>query len=309
MKFNKLIIPMIAMALLSACNNNPTPSNSVNSGDSTVSVDSSTSQGGESITPSTPSITPTNYYQNITASSGAPLLAQLHDLITSTHTYYTSYNDCKYSSNLIHTDKYDDSHLTEFYSQSAWQIEDANATSSGHLNREHVWPKANSNGLWNNETVGGGADLHHVRPTEYNINSTRGNNEYGVVSNRDSNKVYATTTSSTKVHAGYLGGGVFEPLDSVKGDVARIVMYVYTHYNSYKNLPGATTNGSGNPSYFGSLPISSNVSGGFSLLINWNNSDPVSQQEIDRNNYLFNMEHNRNPFIDHPEYATSIWAS
>lgn len=305
MKLNKIIIPVVALIILSGCSNpNPAGDSQTSIGDSTTSTSVDTSTSSEPST--TPSVTPETYYDNITAKKGAPLLAQIHDLITTTHTRYTSYEDCKDSDKLIKSDNYDTNHITEFYSQTSWVKEYANATSSGHLNREHLWCQANSSGLWGKE--GGGSDMHHIRPTEYSINNKRGNCLYGVVSNRDSSKAYADS-SSGKIHAGYLKSGIFEPLDSVKGDVARIVMYVFTHYNSYSNLPGATTNGPGNSEYFGKLNITQNVSGGFALLLKWNNSDPVSEREKARNNYVFTLEGNRNPFIDHPEYASAIWSA
>ena len=272
------------------------------------------------------------YYNDITATSGKQLAAQLHDLITSTHRYYTSYDDNGKNLYQQQTDKYYENgsavngYIYEFYSGVKWpNAWDANAGSTtGGYNREHCWCQSNSvptgsnTQLWG--TTGGGSDMHHLRPTENRINSTRGNDRYGTVSNRDSNKAYATYGSSTTYHAGYSGGDTFEPLDSKKGDVARIIMYVYLHYNSYtvSDLFGSygTTNGNGSSSYFATSLLSltktmnaNSETAALTMLLNWNTSDPVDEIEQRRNEQVAIYQGNRNPFIDNSNYANLIWGS
>lgn len=247
----------------------------------------------------------TDYYSPITATGGNALLGQVHDLITTTHKKYTSYDDCKNPAYVKQTDPGTGGALMEFYAQanlsSTWQ-----SGATGTWNREHVWCQSLSNGLWG--TSGGGADLHHIRPTESRVNSARGNNKYGEVSTKT--EVWYRDASGTSIAlAGYNSGGVFEPKDSVKGDVARIVMYVYTHYNTYANVYG-TTNGSG--SYFGTLKFTnimsaSSESAAISMLLDWNKKDPVDQIELTRNEAVYAIQGNRNPFIDNPDYADAIW--
>ncbi|MDE7108218.1 MAG: endonuclease, partial [Clostridiales bacterium] len=109
---------------------------------------------------------------------------------------------------------------------------------------------------------------------------------------------------------GHVNSSAFEPLDKVKGDVARIVLYVYTHYNTYANVHG-TTNGK-QSGVFGTLQFTnimapSSESAAIQLLIEWNAMDPVDQIEITRNDEVYKIQGNRNPFIDHPEYVNAIW--
>ena len=320
-KLKFLIVP-VALFVITSCGP-AVPSNDIASNDiaSNVSADTSistsvdVSTSGSSSNPSV-SNDSGNYYNSLSATNGNELLGQLHDLITSTHNRYLSYNDCKYSSNLVKSDPYinngviDKTGLNEFYSQAKWAVEDANATSATHLNREHVWPQSISNGLWG--TAGGGADLHHLRPAEYKINGQRGNKLYGNIgSNRDSYKAYANGSSQNYL-AGYCSS-IFEPLDNVKGDVARIIMYLYVHYNSYSNVYGKT-NGSGSSEYFGSLSLTGVISASSeanarALLIKWSNDDPVDIRESTRNNAVYALQGNRNPFIDHPEYMSAIFAA
>lgn len=266
------------------------------------------------------------YYQGITAASGKPLAGQLHDLITSTHKTYTTYDDNGKNGHQKQTDRYYENgspvngYIYEFYSGVKWPdgwSSNAGSTSGGY-NREHVWCQSHSTGLWG--TTGGGADMHHIRPSETRLNSTRGNNPFGEVSNRESNKVYAKFGSNpTYALGGYQAGGTFEPLDNKKGDVARIVLYLYLHYNSYSVsslFDGyASTNGdNGSSSYFAStlLPLTNITANNteedaLRMLLRWNSSDPVDDIERRRNDKVATYQGNRNPFIDNSNYANLIW--
>lgn len=247
-----------------------------------------------------------SYYAGITATSGKQLLGQIHDLITKTHTKYTSYNDCKNTTIIKTTDAGSKSgYVMEFYSQAdiagTW-----GSGNQGTWNREHVWPQSLSNDMWGQSN--GGSDLHHIRPVETGLNSARGNNKFDEVSGGKA-VYYEDSNNKNVAIGGYVASGEFEPLDFVKGDVARIVMYVYTHYNTYSNV-GGTTNGSGGA--FGTLKFSNVIGAGsedacIDLLLKWNREDPVDDIERNRNDAVYKIQGNRNPFIDHPEYADKIW--
>lgn len=266
------------------------------------------------------------YYQDITARSGKPLAGQLHDLITSTHRTYTTYDDNGKKGYQKQTDRYYENgspvsgYIYEFYSGVKWPDEwDANAGSTnGGYNREHVWCQSKSTGLWG--TTGGGADMHHIRPSETRLNSARGNNPFGEVPNRESYKTYAKFGNDpTYALGGYVSGGTFEPLDNKKGDVARIVLYLYLHYNSYSVsslFDGyASTNGNnGSSSYFATtlMPLTNITANNteedaLKMLLRWNSSDPVDDIERRRNDKVATYQGNRNPFIDNSDYANLIW--
>ena len=151
-------------------------------------------------------------------------------------------------------------------------------------NREHVWCQSLSNDNWG--TTEGGTDLLHLRPT-YNVaNSTRNNFPYG-----DVNKTSPKYCEGFLF--GYLTGGYFEPLDCVKGDVARIIMYVWTTYNGYKN--------------YNSLNILSVIKD-YNTLLSWHTMDKPDMLEGNRNDYVqTSRQENRNPFVDHPELAWKIF--
>lgn len=250
------------------------------------------------------SVAATDYYTSITATGGNALLGQVHDLITSSHTKYASYAECR-DLGPTTDPALSGTGVVEFYTHET--ITTFSGT-RGTWNREHVWAQANTGGLWG--TSGAGSDLHHIRPAEAQLNNDRGNKKYGEVTN-GSEAWSKTTSGANSKLGGHMSGNTFEPLDNVKGDVARIVMYLYTHYNTYSNVYG-TTNGNGSSSYFGTLKFTQIISASteseaISLLLEWNESDPVDQIERTRNEEAFKVQGNRNAFIDHPEYADAIW--
>lgn len=151
-------------------------------------------------------------------------------------------------------------------------------------NREHVWCQSRSNDNWGTDE--GGVDLLHLRPT-YNVaNSTRNNFPYG-----DTNHTNPKTTEGC--FYGYLVNGYFEPLDCVKGDVARIIMYVWTIYDGYKN--------------YNSLSIP-NIIRDYDTLLRWHTLDKPDALEGNRNDYVqTSRQKNRNPYVDHPELAWKIF--
>lgn len=161
-----------------------------------------------------------------------------------------------------------------------------NAASS--WNREHVWPQSNSRGNkgqhWG--TSEAGTDILHIRPTYNTTNSVRGNDKYG-----NTNK--SNPLNYNGMPYGYNSGSVFEPLDSVKGDVARIIMYVWTAYYDYYDDTG--------------LLITKTFTD-YDTLLEWHMLDKPDVSEGYRNDYSqTSRQKNRNPFVDHPEYAWKIF--
>lgn len=243
-----------------------------------------------------------NYYSSITANGGTALLGQLHDLIVSTHNTYTSYDDCK-GTKVQQTDPGPNGGVLEFYTQQS--IMKFSGT-TGTWNREHVWAQSLSNGLWG--TSGGGSDMHHIRPSEAKLNGNRGNKKYGEVGSSGSEEWSYNTDGSKVALGGHSSSSTFEPLDNVKGDVARIVMYVYTHYNNASNVGGTKESSKTH----GNLPITNIISASSSdvawqMLLKWNKLDPVDEIERTRNEAVYGIQGNRNPFIDNESYADAIW--
>ena len=161
-----------------------------------------------------------------------------------------------------------------------------NASSNSTWNREHVWPQSLSNDYWGKTK--GGADLLHIRPTYGSTNSSRGNTPYG-------NTDHTTVKNFNNMVWGYTGGGYFEPLDVVKGDVARIIMYLWTAYYAYKST---------------SMLDILDVFESYDTLLEWHTMDKPDMLEGNRNNYAEDsIQRNRNPFVDHPELAWKIFGN
>lgn len=248
-----------------------------------------------------------DYYDGLSATSGTALLGELHDLSVTKHTSYNSYSGVS-TTNCIKTDPYQDTaYVMDFYSGAPTQN---TITSSGTVgwNREHVWCQDLSNGLYGKS--GAGADIQHIRPTIPSLNSDRGNKKYGELNNSGTAST-ATDVNGNTAYGGYYSGSTFQPMNNKKGDAARIVMYLYMHYNKATNISG-TKDDVNHPDYFGTLNFthvmaSSTESAAIQLLLSWNAADPVDSIEILRNNEAAKITGCRNPFIDHAEYANLIW--
>lgn len=158
-------------------------------------------------------------------------------------------------------------------------------------NREHSVPKS-----WFNDATPMYTDLFHLYPTDGWVNNKRGNLPLGEVNNPS-----WTSTNGSKVGpcvtAGY-NGTVFEPNDAYKGDLARTYFYMTVCYMD-KNLGYEQSMFTG-----GSLkPWALN------MLLRWHEDDPVSLKEYERNNAVYALQGNRNPFIDFPELVDKIFGA
>lgn len=151
-------------------------------------------------------------------------------------------------------------------------------------NREHVYAKNLGVPILDDNTPSAGTDAHHIRTADVDRNALRGN------------KKFATGSGNSSVV-----GANWYPGDEWKGDVARMMMYMYLRYPTQCKPTGVGT---------GSVVTTDTNM--VQLFLQWNAEDPVSQYEDNRNTYLGNSSNtngqgNRNPFIDNPYLATRIW--
>lgn len=171
----------------------------------------------------------------------------------------------------------------------------SNTGYGGNVSREHVWPKSHATF----HQSGGGSDLHHLRPEDAQVNSRRWNYTMGNVKSTVSNPT--TYDYDGKVVLWYSSDKyLVEVPDYVKGDVARILLYVYVRWeepNLFMNDPGAKP-GPGDEKNDGIKVIES-----LDTLLEWCELDPVDTWEMKRNDEVQNIQGNRNVFIDYPEYS------
>ncbi len=233
---------------------------------------------------------------NVKGKSGEELLNGLSLLMSSTQDKITTYNELKTNIALTDADPMNDENIITLYARNSISSDWANATV---WNREHVWCQSLANGLYGdlNKNIGAGTDIHHLRPALNTYNSTRGNTPYGVIEDKSTGKRLGDTDN-------FYTSTIFEPSDEIKGDVARVLMYVYTRYS---NTLSSSENELGTR---GDLKISNVVytsentdTAAWNLLLSWNELDPVNHLEMERNNNAQDIEGNRNVFIDHPEFS------
>jgi len=155
------------------------------------------------------------------------------------------------------------------------------------------------------------SDVQHVYPTDGKVNSIHNDWAFGKVNvasyiSQNGSKLGSATNSG---YAAGFAGTVFEPIDEFKGDIARVYLYFATRYED-QMASFYTTNTAVDCRVMFDGTSDHVFSNTFlNILLTWHLQDPVSTKEIVRNNASFTHQNNRNPYIDHPEYVTSIWGS
>ncbi|MEU9550348.1 endonuclease [Streptomyces werraensis] len=224
------------------------------------------------------------YYDAAAGKTGTALKSALHTIISDQTKL--SYSAVWEALKVTDQDPDNSSNVILLYSGIS-RSKTLNGGDVGDWNREHVWAK--SHGDFGTST-GPGTDLHHLRPEDVQVNSIRGNKDFDNGGGSFTNSGGSLTDSNS-----------FEPRDAVKGDVARMILYMAVRYEGTDGWPDlepndTVTNGT-NP-YHGRL----------SVLKQWHQQDPPSAFEVNRNDVIFaSYQHNRNPFIDHPEWVEAIW--
>ena len=250
---------------------------------------------------------PAGYYNGTEGLTGATLKTKLSEIITAGHKdngydglyngYPTTDSDHFYENDGTVLDMYSENPTgTDPYTYRHGIKKCGNYSVEGDCyNREHIVPQS----FFNQQSPMRG-DIHFVRPTDGKVNGMRSNYPFGAV-----NSPSFTSKNGTKVgpssSPGY-GGTVAEPIDEFKGDIARMVFYFVTRYES-RLSSFSTGNMLGGSPYPGLQAWEKDV------LLAWSIQDPVSPTEIERNNASYVFQKNRNPFIDHPEWVQLIWGS
>jgi endonuclease I len=164
--------------------------------------------------------------------------------------------------------------------------------------REHSFPKS-----WFDDQAPMNTDLFHIFPADQYVNNMHSNFPFAVVGTATAVSLNGSKKGSCAT-TGYTGT-VFEPIDAYKGDFARAYFYMATRYQNviatwpaYDPMAEAVLDGTSYPAF---------KTWYLNMLIAWHNQDPVSAKEVARNDSVYKLQLNRNPFIDHPEYVASVW--
>jgi len=243
---------------------------------------------------------PAGYYDSAAGLTGSALQQALHDIIDN-HTVAT-YTDLW--THFQSTDKRSDGKVWDMYSDIpsgtpaylytfvANQCGDYNSEGDCY-NREHSFPKS----WFGGEVSPMYTDLFHLYPTDGWVNGKRGNLPFGITSSA----TWTSTNGSKLGNCSYTGYSyeIFEPVNAYKGDFARSYFYMAVRYY------GEDSGWPGSDMVTGSQP----KAWALKMLMEWDVADPVSPKETSRNNAVYAIQGNRNPFIDNTSYANLIWGS
>lgn len=235
---------------------------------------------------------PAGYYSSLNGKADANLKTALFNLINK-HTEVSSYSALP--SYFRQTDvRPGTDYWWDMYSNMSVAT---NITFGTYMNREHSLPKS----WWGGDTdIPAYVDLFHLYPAEAKANVAKSNYPLGELI--AGGKV-TFDNGVSQVGTGVNSGGasyVFEPADEYKGDFARTYFYMVT---AYQNMDWVTTWQVKNGTY------PSLQQWAIDLLLKWHRNDPVSQKEINRNEAVYKIQNNRNPYIDNPELAEYIWGN
>lgn len=262
-----------------------------------VDNDFTTAAFGTPLNPTFGNVTssaPSNYYTSLEGLSGAALKQGLQDIIANPDIVHAhNYGDIIEILKNADQNPLNSNQVWLMYVEQGRAKLDFQTSSSnvGSWNREHIYPQSRGGfanatsetpdgiAIWLptnvDDIIAGHADAHHLRAEDGPENSTRSNKDYGLT--------------------GY--NGPIGNQSSWKGDVARSVFYMAVRYNSL-----SVVNGDIADTTVGQL-------GDLSSLLQWNVSDPKDDFEMNRNNYIYTWQVNRNPFIDYPNLADYIWGA
>ncbi|MEO3755635.1 endonuclease [Streptomyces sp. B6B3] len=239
----------------------------------------------ESVGTTAPVLEQDDYYADAAGLTGEALRDALHDIVstgTSTLTYDEVWDALKDTDQ----DPADPGSVVLFYTGESRDA-DLNGGDVGDWNREHVW--AQSHGDFGT-SPGPGTDVHHLRPSDVQVNSYRGNLDFD-----DGGSPVSAAPGN------YADADSWEARDEDKGDVARMILYMAVRYEGGDGFPDLEVNDqvdNGGEPYMGRL----------STLLEWHEQDPPDAFETRRNEVIYtDYQHNRNPFIDHPEWAAEIF--
>ena len=243
---------------------------------------------------------PTGYYDAAQGKNQAELKTSLHNLIRN-HTFlvydistsiwwYTYFKATDWNSiGGYFWDMYSDNKRSTY--------------NSSLMNREHCMPRSWWGDSSSYPSYDANGDLVNLSPADAEANTVKSNLPLGIVGTATYTNGVVKVGNNT-FPGGYTGPA-FEPANEYKGDFARTYLYMVTCYEDYSiywHGTGTETMLNG-----GTYPVFKQWA--INMLLKWNSDDPVSDKERNRNEGVYSVQHNRNPFIDHPELADFIWGT
>lgn len=251
---------------------------------------------------------PSGFYKSVKDLEGDSLKLKLHHLIRNHKTF--TYDEVYSIIEKTDQDPYDTMNVVLLYTGRSmnrkykdhggrYEYKKHGYTYQDAWNREHVWPKSFG---FPNEKDTAFTDLHHIRPADRTINSNRNNRSFDYAT-----EPFFDNNGEVETECYKSDEWTWEPPDVVKGDIARMVLYMAARYEGYE-LDGSIVQ---DLEVVDSIPSKGSHDpklGKLSTLLEWHIQDPVDNWERRRNDIIFRKyQGNRNPFIDHPEFVGRIW--
>lgn len=239
---------------------------------------------------------PQGYYHNADNKKGAELKTSLHEIIS--HASMLPYGFGKGGTwwAFSQIDCKSNGEIYDIYSNNQrYYTDTVNYTAVSGMHIGHAIPAS----WWAANFNDASADLHNLMPVDGDANYAKSYYPLGEVGSNVTFNNHLSKVGNNTV-AGY-NGLAFEPDDEFKGDLARIYFYMVTKYEHMANLWQSPM--TQNNTYPTLEPWAVN------LLLQWHRQDPVSQKELDRNEAIFQLQGNRNPFVDYPQLAEHIWGN
>lgn len=231
---------------------------------------------------------PANYYDGTDGLAGQELKLRLHQIIRN-HTVrsYSEFRDIILPD--LDEDPNNSNNIILFYKNNSIPKTDF-AIDDDSWNREHTWPSSHGFPETTDTTY---TDAHNLRPSDASVNSSKSNKDFNDIPNIAEN-------AEGEAPDTYTNSDFWDPRDEIKGDVARILFYMSTRYES-ERLDLEIVD---RISFSGDSEI-----GVLFTLIQWHEQDPVDDAERSRHEGVFGYQGNRNPYVDHPEFVAAVFGS
>lgn len=221
---------------------------------------------------------PRDFYQSAEGLKGEALQQALHNLIDD-HTIIR-YGDTRNAIAELHEDANNPANLIQVYTRKS-----VPKTSVDLWNREHLWPRSRGN---TDKQGPDDTDLHHVFPSDYGVNANR------------ASLLFDVTEPKRRPTSWSMDADSFQPPAEAVGDVARALFYMAVRYDGSDRQTSDLT--------LVSSDFNGAEMGNLQVLLQWHQADPPDLAEKRRNDLIFEKyQHNRNPFVDHPEFVALIW--
>ena len=235
---------------------------------------------------------PAGYYDSAHGKNGKSLREAINQIISGHNVI--SYSSTDEVMSVIDADPINKNNVILIYSRRSDPT--SNCCSNG-WNREHLWP--NSYGIDNRGPAY--SDIHALRPCNSNVNSSRGNKHFD---ESDPESRYYKFPSHPEAILCSSDNNSWSPPESLKGDIARAMFYMDIRYEGKSGEPDLELTDD-----LAEITSSNSKMGSLKTLLIWHMLDPVSEEEEIRNDRVYEIQNNRNPFIDRPQWVSSIWGN